>query len=549
MMGRRDPQRCLFDARTLPHRVPEDSYYGQMAAVNDVLFGDEDLEEMYCPDNGRPSLPPPLMSGVTLLQLHDDVSDGEAVQRTMFDLRWKVALGLPLDFPGFDPSSLVNFRKRLVQHGKERYAFDRFIAVGRAAGFIPDKVTLLTDTTWAKGAGAVQNTYTLIRKAVRKLLKQLGYATPRKRRGLSPQVEALVTTYVRRNRKADIDWSDPQQRAAQLKELVQDAEAVLELAADEQSDDAEMLASAWLLAKILGDDIVLDEQGDPQLGQGTAPDRIISVTDPEMRHGRKSRAHRFDGFKVSVSSDLTSDMILDIADVTAAGSDGQHLLPTVRRTEAQSGVTVERVVGDGAYGSGQNLEACAQRTDHPIDLLTPCRRPADPEVHKWAFRIDRKAKTATCPEGVTVSGRDRHDPEGRPFLLFHFPRERCESCPLFERCVRSKIRGRSVRTSPYETYLQAQRERQDTAEFQALYRRRSLVERVIAELVFRGLRRTRYLGQSKRQLQRLWMAAVVNLKRLFRLAETRMTDLRPLLAQQRPCMAGPPSSAYAAVAG
>jgi hypothetical protein len=548
MMGRRDPQRSLFDARTLPHRVPEDSFYGQMAAVADDLFGDEDLEEMYCPDNGRPSEPPPLMSGVMLLQLHDDVSDREAVDRTMFDQRWKVALGLPLDYEGFHPTNLTNFRKRLLEHGKERYAFDRFIAMGRAAGFIPDKVTLLTDTTWAKGAGAVQNTYTLIRKSMRKILRDLGYATPSKRRGLSSQVRTLVATYIDKNRKAEIDWSDPEQRAAQLKVLVQDAEMVLDLAA-EHSDDTEVQTSAWLLTKILGDDIVDDDDGNPQIGEGTAPDRIISMTDPDMRHGRKSRAHRFDGFKVSVSSDLTSDMILDIADVTAAGGDGQHLMPTVRRTEAQTGATVERVVGDGAYGSGHNLEACAQHTDHPIDLLTPRRRPADPEVHKWAFRIDREAKTATCPQGITVSGRDRHDRQGRPFLLFHFPRDRCEACPLFERCVRSKTHGRSVRTSPYEAYLQAQREQQETAEFLVLYPQRSRVERIIAELVYRGLRRTRYLGQDKRQLQRLWLAAVVNLKRLLRLAATQAIDLRLLLRHQRPCWAGPPPSAYAATGG
>ena len=548
MMGRRDPQRSLFDARTLPHRVPADSFYGQMAAVSDELFVDDDLVDMYCPDNGRRSEPPSLMNGVMMLQLHDDVSDREAVARTMFDQRWKVALGLPLDFPGFHPTSLSNHRKRLVEHGKERYAFDRFIAVGRAAGFIPDKVTLLTDTTWAKGAGAVQNTYTLIRKGMRKILRDLGYATPSKRRGLSPQVQTLVATYVDKNRKAEIDWADPKQRAAQLKALVQDAETVLDLAA-EHSDDAELQASAWLLTKILGDDIVDDEDGDPQVGEGTAPDRIISITDPDMRHGRKSRAHRFDGFKVSVSSDLTSDMILDIADVTAAGGDGQHLLPTVRRTEAQTGVTVERVLADGAYGSGANLEACAQRTDHPIDLLTPRRRPADPEVHKWAFRIDREAKTAICPQGITVSGRDRHDRQGRPFLLFRFPRDRCEACSLFERCVRSKTHGRSVRTSPYEAYLQEQRERQETAEFQTLYRQRSRVERIIAELVYHGLRRTRYLGQEKRQMQRLWTAAAVNLKRLFRLSKTQGIDLRLLLGHQRPCWAGPPASAYAATGG
>lgn len=240
-----------------------------------------------------------------------------------------------------------------------------------------------------------------------------------------------------------------------------------------------MRAYGWLLAKILGNDLAWDDQADPQIGQGTAPDRIISITDPEMRHGRKSRAHRFDGFKVSVSSEPTSDMILDIADVTAGGSDGQHLMAMVRRTEAESGVTVERVLGDGAYGSGANLEACAHYPDHPIDLVTPCRRPADPEVHKSAFQIDLQERTATCPEEHTVSGRDRRDPKCRPILGFTFPRKTCERCRLFDRCVRSKTKGRTVKTSVYEAYLQAQRQRQQTAEFQTLYRQRSRVERIL----------------------------------------------------------------------
>lgn len=107
MLGRRDAQRSFFDAQSLPHRVPEDSFYGRMGAVIDTLFKDEDLGEMYCPDNGRPSLSPSIMSGATLLQFFDDVSDPEAVDRTMFDMRWKVALNVPLDYSGFDPSSLT----------------------------------------------------------------------------------------------------------------------------------------------------------------------------------------------------------------------------------------------------------------------------------------------------------------------------------------------------------------------------------------------------------------------------------------------------------
>ena len=127
-----------------------------MGALCGVLFRDDDLATMYCLDNGRPSLPPSLMCGMLLVQFYDDVSDAEAVERTMYDLRWKVALDLPLDYSGFDPSSLTYFRKRLMEHGQERYAFSRFIAVGREAGFIPDRVTILTDTTNVKGAGLVQ---------------------------------------------------------------------------------------------------------------------------------------------------------------------------------------------------------------------------------------------------------------------------------------------------------------------------------------------------------------------------------------------------------
>jgi hypothetical protein len=533
MLGRRDPQRGLFDAQSLPHRVPADSFYGRMGAVHAVLFSDDDLAVMYCPDNGRPSIPPSLMCGATLLQFHDDVSDAEAVDRMRFDRRWQVALNLPIDYPGFDPSCFTYFRNRLIENGQERYAFDRFIAVGREAGFIPDRVTLLTDTTNVKGAGAVQDTYTLLRKGMRKLLKAAGFHLPHKRQGLSPETRLLLQRYVDRDRKADIDWADPQQRAAQLQVLFDDAEAVLALSA-EQIDDDEVRYLGWLLTKILGDDLVVDDQGQAQLGQGTATDRIISVTDPQMRHGRKSSAHLFNGFKVSVSTDQHSEMILDIADVTASGSDGAHLLPIIERVEEQAAVTVDRAIGDGAYGSGKNRAACAQRPDHAIDLVSPLAQPADPEVDKSAFTIDLEARTATCPQAHTVRGQPAGKEAGQDTWLFTFPRARCEACSLFARCVRSQKTGRTVRTRAYETYLQAARLRQQTEEFKPLYRLRAAVERKIAELVQRGIRGTRYVGEPKRQLQRLWTGAVVNLQRLFRLAEAQAVDLTRLLSCPQP---------------
>jgi transposase len=528
MLGRRDPQRSYFDAQRLPHRVPDDSFCARMGAVIDLLFSDDDLEMMYSPDMGRRSLPPSLMCGVMLLQFYDDASDEEAVQRLLFDIRWKVALHLSLDYAGFERSSLSNFRKRLLENGKERYAFDRFVAVGREAGFIPDRVTLLTDTTNVKGAGAVQDTYTLLRKGIRKVLKTAEFHLPGKRQGLSSQAKALVARYVGQDRRAEIDWADPQARAAQLTTLVEDAEAALELAS-QQIDDVDVRSAGWLLTKILGDDLVTDEQGDPQIGEGTAADRIISVTDPDMRHGRKSKAHRFDGGKIIASTDQSSELLLDIADMTAMGSDGAQLMPTIERVEANANVRVERVIGDGAFGSGKNRAACATHEAHPVDLLSPLARPGDPEVAKSAFQIDLEARTARCPQEHTVDGRPGTR-EGQPILRFSFARETCQDCILFDRCVRSKSNGRTISTHPYETYLQNARLRQETEDFKEKYRLRCAIERKIAELAGHGIRNTRYIGGPKRQFQRLWTGAVVNLKRLFTLAQAKNVDLQAVLS-------------------
>ncbi len=529
MLGRRDPQRGLFDVIGLPHTVDPNSFYGRMGAAGPLLFKDDDLAGMYTLDNGRPSLPPSLMSGVVLLQFYDDVSDGEAVARVKFDLRWKVALGLALDYPGFDPSSLSVFRGRLLEHGKERYAFDRFIEVGREAGIIPPKVTLIVDTVAAKGAGAVQDTYTLLRKGIRKLLRAMGYEVPGKRQGLGGRAKELVAGYLDKDRKAAIDWSDPAQRAEQLKELVRDAESALELAT-EQMDEEGVREAGWLLTKILGDDTEVDERGEVQIAQGTAPDRVISVTDPEMRHGRKSASKRFDGFKVSVATEASSELIMDMADMAASEGDGKELLPTVTRVEEHAGVQVERVIGDGAYPSGENLAGCANHAGHPVELVSPLRQPDEKRVDKAAFRIDLEGKKATCPQGQEVAGRKAQDDKKRPVLKFVFERAQCEQCPLFSRCVRSKKKeGRVVTTHYHESHLQAARQRQGTAEFKEVCRTRSAVERKLAELVEHGLRATRYIGDEKRRLQRLWTGAAVNLKRLFKLAESRRTELLGVL--------------------
>ena len=78
---------------SLPDYVGRGSFYGFLASLRGQLFRDEDFAELYCPDNGRDSVPPSLVATALLLQAYDKVSDLEAKQRADFDIRWKVGVG------------------------------------------------------------------------------------------------------------------------------------------------------------------------------------------------------------------------------------------------------------------------------------------------------------------------------------------------------------------------------------------------------------------------------------------------------------------------
>lgn len=521
MLGRRSAQYSLFEPLMWPHRVSEDSFYSRMGQVIDILFRDEELAEMYCPDNGRPSLPPSLMSGVLLLQFHDNASDDEAVQRLQFDLRWKVALRLSLDFAGFDPSSLTVFRERLRKHGQERYGFDRMVEVGREAGFLPPKVQALIDSTHVLGAGATQDTYTLARHAIRKLLRAMGYHLPQRRRKLGKKLEC----YLEKEHKPKIDWSDPEVRKEHLQELVADAKSVLELAL-EHTGDEEVRSLGWMLSKIIGDDISFDEEGQAEIAQGVAEDRIISLTDPKMRHGHKSSAQHFDGHKLHVVEEPLSELLLDTGIGAGNEHDGKKLLPMVEQTEQHSAVEVDTVIGDGAYGTGDNRAECAKKG---IDLISPVAA-SHGRLDKSQFYIDLEKWQVTCPqEHCTDKCRWTKDSKGRKVRRFQFPEDVCLDCPRRQECVGERRKGRSITLHYHEAHLTAARQRQKTEAFRETYRIRSKLERKIAELTRHGSRQARYIGWEKTELQALWTGATVNLKRLFKLAEGDVRLLRDAL--------------------
>ena len=140
MMGKRSPQDKLFAAdRVYLDFVGRDTLYGYMAQNREQLFRDEDFAAMYCPDNGRQSVPPSLAVSLLFLRAYEGVSFAEAVERTKYDLRWKVALGLEMEEVPMQKSALQEFEAKLVLHEMEEPILQKSIAEARRAGYLQNR--------------------------------------------------------------------------------------------------------------------------------------------------------------------------------------------------------------------------------------------------------------------------------------------------------------------------------------------------------------------------------------------------------------------------
>ncbi len=507
MLGTVDPQMTLLDtASWYGHLVDEDSFYAKLARHGEQIITDSDFEGCYAQGRGRPSIPPSTLMRACLLALHDDTSDRETARRCRADLDWKFALGLPIDHPGFHPTTFSVFRSRILLHEADEALFRKVVARAVELRVLPRRALQVIDSSAILGAGAVKDTYELLRQGIRRLYRAAGEGT------LPRRLRRKLRRYLGEG-KPRIDWQDPAARRRELHRMVEAADSLLRATAARP----ELTEDAALLRQLIDQDVDRDppDGGGPAIRRGTAPDRVISTTDPEMRHGRKSRSRRFDGYKVHLAAEPRSE-ILTAVEVTPANVFDGDVAPDLVRQAKANGAAPTQVVGDMAYGGGDVRAGVAEAGAEVVAKAPPT--PNTGRFGKERFGIDPEVPSATCPRGevateVRSAGRDRR---GRPIRVLVFPERACAACPLRARCV-GGTGPRTVRLHPHEGLLIRARGDQAKPSVRRKLRDRVVIERKVDHLKDRGLRKARYRGRRKVLLQARWCAALANIKRLFAL--------------------------------
>jgi hypothetical protein len=502
------------------------------------LFPDDAFADLF-QDIGRRSVPPRIVAVVMVLQRLEGLSDREAVDRFTFDVRWKYAAGgLDLEYPSFVHTVLVDMRARLRGSKSPDRIFHAVLDVAKEAGVVGRRRVL--DSTPLYDAVATQDTVTMIRSAIRGLLRVAGDSLAAELRGVLKRDDDYTAAG-----KPVCDWEDKAAREALVDALARDAYAVLAYL-DGRPLTEDVQEAAALVATVVGQDLEQTEDKTFRIARRVAPDRVISTVDPEARHGHKTEARGFDGYKGHIAIDPDSE-IITAAGVTAAnvgdGSMVKELLADViplPPTSKDAAVPSENssvgaqapsataaietppppnatpapapveVYGDASYGTAEVLVHLEQ-AGATANVKVQAASAPDGHFTKDEFQIDLKNDTVTCPAGVLVQIRRREDGSGQASFGIA-----CRSCPLASSCTNAK-EGRNIRLHKHDRLVLEARKLQRASAWRASYKAtRPKVERKLAHLMRRrhGGRRARMRGTERIGQDFMMLCAATNLHRL-----------------------------------
>ncbi len=487
------------------HLLKPGSVFAFLAAHRRELFPDELFADLFRSVSGRPSVPADVMATVITLQALQGLSDSETVDAVTFDLRWKAACGLPVTAVGFHPTTLTYWRRRLAASDRPNRIFDVVKQVVAQTGVLTGKTRRALDSTILDDAVATQDTVIQLIAAVRRVRRDVP--------GAAEVVAEHCTAHDYDDPgKPSIAWNDPVARHQLVDDLVSDAHRVLGHLPEQELGPKPAEAVA-LLALIAGQDVEPVDGSDGtdgrwRIARRVAPDRVISVIDPDARHAHKTVSHRQDGFKAHIAVEPDTGLITDCVLTKASGPDTGDAAVGPGLLVAEP-VPVE-VLADSAYGSGQARAELAAAGHHAVIKPIPLRPAVPGGFTQDDFTIHDDA-TVTCPNGLT-----------RPITASRRVTfgAGCQGCPLRAMCTTRKD-GRSLTLHKHEALLRVARRQAETVEFQTVYRQhRPMVERSIAWLT-RGNRRVRYRGVTKNDSWLHLRAAALNLRRLLTLGLTR----------------------------
>jgi Transposase DDE domain len=467
------------------------------------------LAQSYSPEpGGQAPVEAGLLALATRWQAYCHVGDRDAVELTVMAKRWQMALDcLGAEQPPFSQGTRYHFRMRLIAHNLDKMLLERTGALAeKTGGFGARQLRAVLDSTPLFGAGRVEDTLNLLGHALRKAVDLAAQALGTSAEAVVEDAGLVLVGHSSLKAALDLDWGEPSARERALGLVLEEVARWQRWLAQPQPLAAEpppLKEVMETIAQILTQDTESDPGGGPggrRLKQPVAPDRRISIEDKDIRHGRKSSAKTFHGFKEHFAVDVASNVIREVVVRPANEPEYEAVELLAAELEPAPGLLqLDIDLGDMASPRIAQWEA------QGVYIIARPWPQGGPLFTKPDFPLDFAGMQVTCPGGQSV-----------PMVLgkpAQFPAAACDGCALRTQCTKAtRGQGRSLSIREDEPFQQKLRTKMKTQRGRDSLRKRTVVEHAIAhQLVHQG-RRARYKGLRKNQCDGRRHAAVSNLQ-------------------------------------
>ena len=487
------------------------------------LFDDgfqTELESMYRKTGaGKSPVPPALLAMTVLIQGYMGISDAEAIEMTVVDLRWQLVLDqLGATKPMFSQGTLQNFRQRLIHTDMDRRLLERTVDLARKTKAfdpkkLPKSLRVAMDSSPLNGAGRVEDTINLLGHAARKVVEcaadLLGceFIEVAKQAG----IQILLDSSIKKG--LDCEWSDPKQKKAALQKLINQLTSLLDwidthLA--EETSQPPLKEPLEVLEQIFEQDLEPDpkNQGKLRIKQGVAPDRRVSIEDSDMRHGRKSKSKLFNGYKRHIAVDIDNRLILACA-ITKANRPEEEAAPDLQDDIHRQQLSIGELYIDRGYIKSTVVDDVLE-SKGDVFCKPWVSRNTKGKYTKSEFRMDFRSNVITCPGG-----------QSEPFYpgaIVEFDSDVCDCCQLRKECtMASHGRGRTVSIANDEKLQQRFKKQISTIRGRERLRSRTVVEHNLAHISQRQGNRARYKGVRNNLFELRRTSAIQNLETMQRM--------------------------------
>ena len=459
------------------------------------IFNDEFQEELATifKDStvGQSPVPPAQLALAIILQAYLGISDDEVIEEMVMDQRWQLVLDcLNCETPPFSKATLVRFRKSLIKKEMAQRLIDRTVEIAKQkSGFGSSQLKAADNSSPLWGAGQVEDTYNLLGHALRKAVSVIAAVQGREPAEIADEVGAPILNSSSLKTALDLNWDNPRERQNALLIILNSLDSVEEwMQSQSDCDEFEVAQHTLDVARVIeSQNVTLDSQGVPTLAKGVAKDRRISIEDADMRHGRKSRSKKIDGYKRHILKDLESGVVCAVA-LTRANTPEAAATVDLERDLKFPNIHLAELHIARAYLSSHWV---VQRDDK-LQIFCkawPVRNSG--RFDKNSFFLDWDTHLISCPNQVSIPFE--------PGKIVHFPASECAICPLRSGCTNSK-RGRTVSIHPDEALMQELRARQSTAIGRKNLRKRTTVEHSLAHIGHWQGNRARYRATAEKSL-------------------------------------------------